>query len=667
MYTTACVSCRKVRTKCMRSSRGQDMNERCERCLAMDIDCVTLKRRVGRQPGVKNRRRKESSSYEQSLYVVDGGAPLPVGVDDIPNPLHELASEAVRRQATAEFEEPETPPERSTHHRNSGSILDRYADWTDKIHATGRDVLSRRLDVLLSSGRGNDVSDYDESSVFCGRIEMARPDAAPEHDVITLQIISATEAQRLFNSFMELITNGSMYFDPRLHSLSFVRSRSSFLLAVILAIASEYRPLCASSRLHSQLMAHVARLEANVRNNHYKSIEIIQGLLLLASWTAVPWTLCRDKTWLYVSCAIGLAVELRLDTPLPYCVQTDPLYNSDNYDLLVRNAHRVCLLLYIHDRNMAMVAGRYPVFPESNLTSAASLNQWGKHARVHRFDAPITASVSLRKVVTEVQQKLHTQRVSHFETDKQLVDRAMDEWRTKWADEISSTLEYDIIARFSTFILALTLLRKQYNEETEAAARDTCETIAFEVCCASINHYKSWTGILNSATFDTSMVAFCAIYVIQSINHSFSAGLSDWSLFRLATLQELVGELESQAKARHELDTPSSMSVVAAMARQLSRGIRRVLEAKRTDQPTALETTEPHATVLDQITGSRTSEAIAETQPSSLDDLGDFMFPNDSMPFMPEWNLENVLPDMTFPWETNHGLDFAGLPVFTFN
>lgn len=149
---------------------------------------------------------------------------------------------------------------------------------------------------------------------------------------------------------MHLLTNGSMYFDPLLHTLSHVRSKSSFLLAVILAIASTYKSICSSSLLHSRLMNHAVGLEARVRNEHYKSVEIVQAFLLLASYSEIPQTLCRDRTWLYVSHATALTVELRLDAPLPYCVQTDPTYSSANHDILVRNAHRVCLLLYIHDR-----------------------------------------------------------------------------------------------------------------------------------------------------------------------------------------------------------------------------------------------------------------------------------------------------------------------------
>lgn len=78
----------------------------------------------------------------------------------------------------------------------------------------------RRLDSLLLSKKPIEMSsDVDEPSVFCGRIDvsilyfylhlaslliiikMARPDASPEHDVISLQIISLAEAQHLFDSY----------------------------------------------------------------------------------------------------------------------------------------------------------------------------------------------------------------------------------------------------------------------------------------------------------------------------------------------------------------------------------------------------------------------------------------------------------------------------------
>jgi len=70
---------------------------------------------------------------------------------------------------------------------------------------------------------------------------------------------------------------------------------------------------------------------------------------------------------------------------------------------------------------------------------------------------------------------------------------------------VSGTHEYDIIARFSAFVLALSLPKKSdvyASDSDNNQARVICEEMAFEVCCASIHHYKTWNGLLNSATFE---------------------------------------------------------------------------------------------------------------------------------------------------------------------
>ncbi|WVW80435.1 hypothetical protein I302_102417 [Kwoniella bestiolae CBS 10118] len=701
VYTTACDRCRKIRMKCERPSRGQNQDEVCQRCRADDAACITKKRRVGRQPGVKNRKTREAQVKEKGPYYQGREPQIPRDHDNLPNPLQVLASEAVRRQSTPESDATMTPTHPVTYTRDGASILDRYSEWTSKIHGiTGRGDLAKRLDVLLSADREEIASGVEDPSSFSGRTDMARPDAAPEYDVISLQVISLPEAQRLFDAFMKYLTNGSMYFDPQIHSLPFVRSRSSFLLSVILATASTYSTLCSSSLLHSQLAIHANRMVSYIRDNNLKSIEIVQGLLLLASWIEIPHTLSRDRTWAYVSYATALAVELRLDSPLPYCVQTDPIYSRDIHDLLVRNAHRVCLLLYIHDRNMAMVAGRYPIFPESTVTSQANLDKWGKHERACRYDAPICASVSLRKIIV-IHHKLATHSAEDFQINMNLIERAITDWRSKWAIEITSTLEYGIIAMFSTFVLALTLLKKDHDDDKDdVEARKACEDLAFEVCCASINSYKSWTGILNSATFDTSMVAFCAIYTLQSINRCDPIYLSDWSVFRLATLQELVSELEKQAAVRHHIDKENSMSVVDAMARQLSRGIKLVLTKKQLGRqsipsesssislvynPEDLLSQQPGieidvngifhqnnnvgGNIITHSIPPQSQEQLFPVQEPRFDDLTQLLSSNNAIPFIPDWNLESLLPDANFNWDhINHSNQDtnSNVPFFDF-
>ena len=115
------------------------------------------------------------------------------------------------------------------------------------------------------------------------------------------------------------------------------------------------------------------------------------------------------------------------------------------------------------------------------------------------------------------------------------------------------------------------------------------------------------------------MVAFCAICTIQSINHSISSHLSDWSLFRLATLQELAAEMESQAAARHQVEVEDSMSVVDAMARQISRGIHLVINWKQTRQPSQTEGDYAHTMYIPSAYASHQLHSAASQLPQLND------------------------------------------------
>lgn len=151
------------------------------------------------------------------------------------------------------------------------------------------------------------------------------------------------------------------------------------------------------------------------------------------------------------------------------------------------------------------------------------------------------------------------------------------------------------------------------------------------------------------------MVAFCAMCTLQSVNSSTSEYLSDWSLFRLATLQELVALLELQGADRHPLNSKDDMHVVDAMARQLSRGIRSILRKKKTANPAPFSTPPldafaglppfagtPQAPAFD-VAHPASSSSISQytSQPPLLqfDDLAMFTFASSSMPTMADWEL----------------------------
>jgi hypothetical protein len=95
------------------------------------------------------------------------------------------------------------------------AIIDSFKQYADQLHGTlGRGLLQARLDALLAQRHGSPLVYEDQPSIFTGRtdvgrspaqpgwrliVQMSRPDAMPEHDVISLQMISLEEAQRLYD------------------------------------------------------------------------------------------------------------------------------------------------------------------------------------------------------------------------------------------------------------------------------------------------------------------------------------------------------------------------------------------------------------------------------------------------------------------------------------
>jgi hypothetical protein len=96
------------------------------------------------------------------------------------------------------------------------------------------------------------------------------------------------------------------------------------------------------------------------------------------------------------------------------------------------------------------------------------------------------------------------------------------------------------------------------------------------------------------------MVTYCALCIVQSIGSSPANALSDWSLLRLATLQELVSLLEAQAAGRHQVPTSTGTNVVDAMAQRLSRELRLVLAKTRSSERHKTQPSIPRIPVVEQ-------------------------------------------------------------------
>lgn len=85
--------------------------------------------------------------------------------------------------------------------------------------------------------------------------------------------------------------------DPSLHTITYVRSKSSLLFSVILEVAQAYRPDY-NTKLQEALAKHNDWLVSEIHIRGYKSIEICQAFQLRSAWQQ-PSSL---RTQRYVNC-----------------------------------------------------------------------------------------------------------------------------------------------------------------------------------------------------------------------------------------------------------------------------------------------------------------------------------------------------------------------------
>lgn len=129
--------------------------------------------------------------------------------------------------------------------------------------------------------------------------------------------------------------------DPMLHTFSYVRQRSPFLLAAILAAAARtFNPA-----IHKDLREHTERLFAQNFIRGESSPEVIQAVLILTYWKQPDDT----RAFINVGLAIRMAIELGWHT---LTVQPDGI-NTAHAELerrQIRSIQRTWLVLFVYDK-----------------------------------------------------------------------------------------------------------------------------------------------------------------------------------------------------------------------------------------------------------------------------------------------------------------------------
>lgn len=129
--------------------------------------------------------------------------------------------------------------------------------------------------------------------------------------------------------------------DPVLHTFSYVRQKSAFLLTSILAASSKIY----NSALYPTLHKHAEDLYLETVRTGTKSTEIVQAILILTYWKEPEDT----RAWVTVGCVIRMCMDLGWHKLTPTSSLSRQVM-AEKERRGARNIERTWLVLFVYDR-----------------------------------------------------------------------------------------------------------------------------------------------------------------------------------------------------------------------------------------------------------------------------------------------------------------------------
>lgn len=133
---------------------------------------------------------------------------------------------------------------------------------------------------------------------------------------VKIGILSQEDARDLYGIFLASHGDILAYFDSQIHTFEYISSSSAILLTCILWKASTGL-LPQDPFLTGRLYDHMEQvLIPAILLQAYRSVEIVQGLMMLAAFQPPNRDLSEDRSWTLLSHAITIATELDLHSKL---------------------------------------------------------------------------------------------------------------------------------------------------------------------------------------------------------------------------------------------------------------------------------------------------------------------------------------------------------------
>lgn len=410
-------------------------------------------------------------------------------------------------------------------HGGSGGTGSEKSAGGGPAHASGGGP-SRKRDLTSSpevSGRdaGANGTNGPEQKHFFGQ---KKPPPTFD-DPITMGLITEDEAKTLFEVFFLRLNPFICLFDPVLHTVEHVRSTCPFLFTcLVMAGCKFWKP-----HLYPACQQLAADTCVKVFQHGVKSVGVVQAFACMTYWKEPD----DNNVWMYIGYACRMAVELGMNRYVP----KPPEGETDDQFRERRDRERTYLVLWVHDRSLAMQTGRHWMLPEDDLVKNSP--SWHLSKFIRPEDVIVAAFVQLRRIAAETTDVFYLHKgqpgMLYADVNYEILLRGCNAKLTAW----SNTWQQELVkadgqsfhqSTLSFFRLHVRLFLNSFGLQSsmQTASREAPSLQALSNCYTSalqsleiVTAEFAPIGMLRYVQDSiTVMTAYSAVFLLRLLRHS---------------------------------------------------------------------------------------------------------------------------------------------------
>ncbi|KAF5372913.1 hypothetical protein D9758_001761 [Tetrapyrgos nigripes] len=541
----ACTTCRAAKMKCVGAEDGQ---KQCQRCKRANVECIFEKHRRGRKPGSKlSEASKMLRRLEKGLNTAKLKSQQSAeGSLQPPYPDGHLSAAQDSQFATngrgeafpsgSRFPINQLPPLNLPYANNGGEYSTSSTssrtmegdDDDDDEHERSDDVYPAKL--IRRENRRNSFfrTILNPQDTPGPEPSPSRGSLSPLHasngsglcDPVSAGIMDEEQARVLFDLIFLRLNPFINLFDPAIHSVNYVRSKSPFLFTVMLMAGCKFfKP-----ELFKQCQKLANELAGKAFIEAWKSVEVIQAFACLIYWKDPD----DNRTWTFVGYACRMAVELGLNRYVAH----PPPHETDLQLRERRNRERTYLVLWIHDRSLSTQTGRNWMLPEDDFIRHAVTWHEKGGSIVRPEDVIVAAFVQLRHIAAETTEIFHTSRngspgndINH-EVVLRNCNGKLTQWGETWEREMhragGEKFHLSFLSFFRLYVRLFTnsfgiqdSMSSTTRTSPSVSALSACYTSAIENLRIVSKDFATMSMLRYSQESITIMCAYSAVFLLR--------------------------------------------------------------------------------------------------------------------------------------------------------